>query len=324
MQILNILIPVFAVIGLGALLRRIGFLTDSFQRGLNRLAYYVGLPCLLFLKTAEAEHLGGAGLQCLLIILGATGLLIGLSFALARRLKLRGPACGAFVQTAYRSNNAYIGLPLVSLAFLGLYDAKVAETALSVAALALGPTIIFYNLTGIPILILTGNPTEGRLRTHLKTALIQTLKNPLVIGILAGAAWKGLTLLTGITLPEFVHRTVSIPGQTALPCALLCIGYAMGAPDLRRAVLGPALMAALLKNLAAPLLGMPLILLTGAGPVAGGVALLVLACPTALGSFVLAEELESDTDLTAAAIFLSTLLALPTLSLLILLLRAGS
>jgi len=315
MPILNILTPVFAIIALGALLRRTGFLTDPFQRGLNRLAYAIGLPCLLFLKTAQESALNAESLQCLLILLGATIGVIGLAFLCARLMKLPSPSTGAFVQIAYRSNNAYVGLPLVTLTFASLTDPATADRAFSMAALVLGPTIIFYNLTGIPLLLLTGpRATNLSLAAKLQTGLKETFKNPLVIGILAGAGWR----LIGLPLPDFAERTAALLGQVAMPSALLCIGYAMGAPPVQhRAAFKPALAAALLKNLVAPLLGVLLIGLLKPDPLAAGVALLVLACPSALACFVLAEELQSDAELTAAAIFLSTLLALPGLSLLI-------
>ncbi len=44
MDILNTMVPVFGIIGLGALLARIGFLSDALAEGLNRTVYYVALP----------------------------------------------------------------------------------------------------------------------------------------------------------------------------------------------------------------------------------------------------------------------------------------
>ncbi len=54
MQILNSLVPIFAVIGLGIVLRRQDFLTRDTTQGFNRFAYYFALPVFLFYK------LGGA------------------------------------------------------------------------------------------------------------------------------------------------------------------------------------------------------------------------------------------------------------------------
>ena len=44
MHVLNTLAPVFLIIALGATLRKTGFLNDTFIAGMNRFAYFVGLP----------------------------------------------------------------------------------------------------------------------------------------------------------------------------------------------------------------------------------------------------------------------------------------
>ncbi|MEZ4770493.1 MAG: hypothetical protein R2844_18950 [Caldilineales bacterium] len=54
MIVVNILAPIFLLIGLGLLLRRQGFAPESFFRQLNRLIYWVALPALLFSKMASA------------------------------------------------------------------------------------------------------------------------------------------------------------------------------------------------------------------------------------------------------------------------------
>ncbi|HDL53080.1 MAG TPA: hypothetical protein ENH32_03825, partial [Proteobacteria bacterium] len=40
--------PVFLVIGLGYLSRKLGFLPDSFIQSANRLVYYIAIPILIF------------------------------------------------------------------------------------------------------------------------------------------------------------------------------------------------------------------------------------------------------------------------------------
>ena len=58
MHVLDTLAPVFAVIALGAALRRTGFVSDELLRGLNRVVYWVALPALLFGKIATAPEIG--------------------------------------------------------------------------------------------------------------------------------------------------------------------------------------------------------------------------------------------------------------------------
>jgi len=56
-EILTIVLPVFAVIALGALLKRIGLIDATFLQQTNRLVYYVCLPLLLFYEIGRADFL---------------------------------------------------------------------------------------------------------------------------------------------------------------------------------------------------------------------------------------------------------------------------
>ena len=71
MNIINTIMPVFLVIGVGACLRRTGFLSAEFVKRLMRLVYWVGLPCLLFYKTAGASYdYQAAGKTFLVVLIG--------------------------------------------------------------------------------------------------------------------------------------------------------------------------------------------------------------------------------------------------------------
>jgi len=55
MNVFNSLAPIFLIIGLGALLSRIGCLTPPLVAGANAFAYWIALPALLFRETATAQ-----------------------------------------------------------------------------------------------------------------------------------------------------------------------------------------------------------------------------------------------------------------------------
>ena len=54
-EILNIVLPVFVVIALGYLLRRLQLIDATFLFQTNRLIYYIALPILLFYKIGTAD-----------------------------------------------------------------------------------------------------------------------------------------------------------------------------------------------------------------------------------------------------------------------------
>ena len=51
--VLNSVLPIFAVIALGSLLKRVGLIDDRFISASDRLVYYVFFPALLFWKIGK-------------------------------------------------------------------------------------------------------------------------------------------------------------------------------------------------------------------------------------------------------------------------------
>jgi predicted permease len=115
-DVVNVLLPVFAVIALGAALRHARFASPQLFRETNRLVYWVALPAFLFYTTAESEPPGSTAPKVFTVLAGAMLLTIALGYAIAAILRLPPRTTGAFVQGSYRSNLAYVGLPIVLLA----------------------------------------------------------------------------------------------------------------------------------------------------------------------------------------------------------------
>jgi len=169
----------------------------------------------------------------------------------------------------------------------------------------------------------------------------QIVTNPLLLACVAALAYLPL----GRPLPTAIARTGAVLGQAALPLALLCVGAALvgtrelrqgGATGSRRADstglpqadpdasrrgecpfrgrLGYALAAGAIKVGVAPLAGFAAARAFGVGPGETAISLILLACPTAVASYVLAEQLDGDHTLSAAAVVISTLFSIVALS----------
>ena len=84
MIVVNILAPIFLLIGLGLFLRRQGFASEEFFRNLNRLIYWIALPALLFAKTASALPQLNTALGIIAVVLAGMVVCIGVGYLLAR------------------------------------------------------------------------------------------------------------------------------------------------------------------------------------------------------------------------------------------------
>ena len=82
MEIINIILPVFLIIGLGFLLRAIGFIGEGANTALSRLVFYVAAPALLFHSTSQTPIQQSVNLEALLLIAVVT-MVIGFAVYLA-------------------------------------------------------------------------------------------------------------------------------------------------------------------------------------------------------------------------------------------------
>jgi len=303
MYVFNSLLPVFLLIALGKILRQKRFSSDLFT-DLNLLTYWIGLPALLFVKISQATFGGAAAMRVSGIVLTSTIIGIAFSYLAAHLLRLSSDTKGAFIQGCGRANSAFIGLPVILYA-LGEAHPEIE----AVATLALAPTTIFYNIFSIVTLISHSGKKPAGLET-IRLFTKQLASNPLIIACILGL----IVQFSGHQLPLAVSRTLGALGQISLPLALLSVGASINFARLRGAGT-PSIVSASIKVFVFPLIGLPIALywpeISRPEMMA---ALLFLACPTAVASYVLADVFGSDKEMAGRIIVISTLLSAISLS----------
>ena len=306
MHVINTLAPVFVVIALGAALRRTRFLPEAFFRHASRLVYWVALPCLLFYKIAGAPQIdAAAGGVFLIALIGMAGS-IAVAVVFAAAVRMPAPQVGAFVQAGFRGNLAYVGLAVILYAFSAPGAGDAGRRAQTAAVLALGPLVPIYNVAAVVALLAGGRRLD---RAALRKMAVQIATNPLLLASVAGLAVS----LSPFRLPPAARRTCEVVGQFALPLALLVVGGALASTRMHGRVTY-CVVAAAIKVGVSPAVGYAAAVLLGLGPQETAVGLILLACPTAVASYVLAEQLEGDAALSAGVIVASTLLSIISLS----------
>ncbi|TIX10623.1 MAG: AEC family transporter, partial [Mesorhizobium sp.] len=133
--------------------------------------------------------------------------------------------------------------------------------------------------------------------------------NPLIIGILAGLAFR----LSGAPLPELVSRVVDALADTAGPVAL----FAMGLSLRRFGISGnirPALALSALKLFLMPGLVLGLVWLLGLPPLTAKVAVVAAALPSGINSYLIAVQFNTGQALASNQITIATASAVVTTS----------
>lgn len=307
MFVFNTLAPVFLLIALGAVLFRARFLTPELTKGVNRLAYWVALPALLFQNTAAAGSLGGGGR--LVLAMGIALLAVtALAYAGARLLRLPPVAAGTFVHVAMRGNVSFVGVPVIFYVLQATAGAD-APALQSAAILAMAPFILLQNVVGLSSLLAGKQEPGGRL---VRTITREIVTHPLLLAIAAGL----LVGLAGWQLPLALDRTLQALGGVALPVTLLGIGAALMTVRIR-GQRQTALLASVLKLAVLPLLGFGLGSWLGLERVELLFALVFLGCPTGASSFTVVAEMGGDEAMASTTIVLSTVLSAVTLALIV-------
>ncbi len=301
MEILNTILPIFAVILTGWLVRQKGFMPSNFLEPANRLVFYLAIPAMIFRAIAGASlkaHFNGYALA---ITLFSAALIFGAAWGMGLLFHLRRREMGTFVQSAFHGNLGYIGLA-VAFYFLG-------DEGLVQASIIAGSLMILQNLLAVLVLSFYGENRDGEAKgkKDLKKLVFRIFGNPIILSAVAGMLYS----LSELPIPKIIDRSLDILSNMALPLALLIIGASLST-ELIRSRIWPVLWTAAMKLLLLPALGLGFFTLFGLPAKVYLPGLILLASPTATVVYVMAKEMNGDADFAVAAISGTTLLSAVT------------
>lgn len=294
LNVINTIVPIFAIILLGVLLKRRRFLPAEILGPLNRLVYYLAIPAMIFREIAGSSfltHFSGMLVTATLLPIIAV---MGLGLAIIRVIKMPQVLRGTFLQSSFHGNLGYIGFA-VCFYFLG-------NEGLAMASILGGFLMLLQNILSVASLQAFSG-SSGRDRRFVFFAS-KVVGNPVIIAVLCGIVFS----LSGIKMPAAFERSLAIISGMALPLALLVIGASLTF-DLVREYISFSLLSGLLKLIVSPLLGLLLYRALGFPPSQFLPGIILLGAPTATITYVMGSEMRGSTELASAAISVNTLLS---------------
>ena len=301
-SLLIAIVPVFALLILGNIARRSGFLADSFWREAEKATYYILFPALLVKDLAKANvDYTEAGL---LLALAAAIPLVAtvLCFMFKPWLRLNGADFTSFFQGGIRFNT-FMGLALVA--------ATLPAQAMPMAAILIAVMIPLINLLCIAVF---ARYAQGQLHTH--ALLLAIVKNSLIVACVLGVILHQLPF----TLPTVLWAVLDKLAQMALPVGLLAVGAGLHLQALRASGI-TLLGSSLIKLLVLPALFYGVCRWLQLDAVMTSVVVTFAALPTASSAYILARQLGGNAAMMAVLITGQTLLSLFTLPLILLWVR---
>ena len=286
------LLPDFALIVLGALLRRLLHLGDHFWNGLEKLVYYVLFPALLFtgLLKARIEWSAAAPMLAVAGAAMAGSMVLGLG---ARLAPISPLSFASQYQCAFRFNS-YIGLAVAGTLH-GL-------PGIAAMGIVVGLMVPPANLAAVWMLARHGEAGIWR----------ELARNPLILATLAGIAAN----LGGLQLPGVMLKFLGRMGDAAIVLGLLAVGAGLrivGASGTASHLAAGYLL--LVKLVAMPAMALLAIRSWGLAGLHADIALIFCALPAASSAYILAQSMGGDGARVAWLISAGTLLSMVSIPL---------
>ena len=303
---LNATIPIFLMMVLGYILKRINWLTDSTTDVINKLVFKVFLPALLFIDLAKQDFVALWDSSFVTFCAVVTVISILVSWIFAGFLVERADR-GEFIQASYRSA-ATLGIAFMT----NIYD-NVAMVALMIIG-----SVPIYNVVAVLILSLTAVSNDDRdYKALFKKTLKNLVTNPIILGILAGLMWSVLHL----PKPPILMKSLTYLGNCASPLALIGLGACFSFKDLS-SKLKPIVFINFNKLILWCAIFLPVAVAMGDRDDKLVAALIMLGSATTSSSFIMAKNMGHEGVISSSAVMTTTLFSSFTLTLWLFIMRS--
>lgn len=289
----NVTMPNLLMLFMGIALRKLNLLNDAFCDTAMRMVFNVSLPCLLFFSVASNQQSFVS--QWPLVVYGTVGTLATfLLLELAATRLVKDPKeRGIFVQGGFRSNTGVMGLAFAMSAY--------GDEGIAVGSLYLMVTVIMFNALSVITLTRSLQRQSPEQKIPVSQLLRGIVTNPLIIGLLLGAAYGQSQL----PMPGVIKQTGGFISAMALPLALLCAGASLEWRSMFRSS-NVAVLSSVAKVFVVPGLLTLGGWLVGFRGVELGIIFLFSSTPTAAGSYAMTRAMGGNATLAANIIGLTT------------------
>lgn len=295
---LNATIPIFLMMLLGMLFRKLGWMDEVFAAKMNKFVFLVPLPVLLFEQLATVDFSEVWDIKFILFCFVVTAISITISTLISLPWKDRSIK-GEFIQATYRSSAALLGIAFIQ----NIYG------TVGMAPLMIIGSVPLYNIMAVVVLSVFKPGNNSFDKALVKKTLKGIATNPIIIGIVAGFVWSALKL----PMPLILHKTVSSIGATATPMGLMSMGATF---EMKKATskMKPTLVAVFMKLVGFCAIFLPMAALLGFRNEELIAILVMLGSATTVSCFVMARNMGHEGTLSSGVIMMTTLLSAFTLT----------
>ena len=295
-----LVMPLVIIIAMGNVLKRRGFYSAADIAALSKTLYWVILP-LLFFRTSYisgTELLTQPNLLISVNICYLTTIIISWGFGVFFVHKGDIKRIAVSVLSGFRSNNIYLGFPVIQLAM--------GEAGLHLASVYVAVSTIFFQVLSIGAGEIALN---GRITLRSFGSMGKLLvKNPLVVSCVLGVS----AALVHIPIHFVLDETMKLVSGAATAVALLALGGTLDISRMSRVVeiIRRTWFDIIIKIIVNPLLMWGALILFPVDSELLKVTVMLSSMPCAVNCFIIAKGMGMDGEYAADLVASTTLLGI--------------
>lgn len=276
---LNVVLPLFITMSLGYFLKYLNMFDNNTLDTMNNITFKSFLPMLLFYNIYKTDLQGVFNLKLMIFSATCVIALYLILYLIVPLIEKDNKKRGALLQGLFRSNFVIFGIPITESLF--------GSEKVGVAALLIAVIVPLFNILSVIAL-----ETFRGGKPDFRKISIGIIKNPLIIASCLGI----LTLLLKIKIPTAMEKTISDVSKIATPLSLILLGASFKFDNIKK-YLKQTTIAVVGKTILTPCIILPICIMFGYRGVELSTLMIIFAAPTAISSFTMAQQMDSDSDL---------------------------
>lgn len=276
---LNVVLPLFITMSLGYFLKYLNMFDNNTLDTMNNITFKSFLPMLLFYNIYKTDLQGVFNLKLMIFSATCVIALYLILYLIVPLIEKDNKKRGALLQGLFRSNFVIFGIPITESLF--------GSEKVGVAALLIAVIVPLFNILSVLAL-----ETFRGGKPDFRKISIGIIKNPLIIASCLGI----LTLLLKIKIPTAIEKTISDVSKIATPLSLILLGASFKFDNIKK-YLKQTTIAVVGKTILTPCIILPICIMFGYRGVELTTLMIIFAAPTAISSFTMAQQMDSDSDL---------------------------
>lgn len=300
---LNVVLPLFITMSLGYFLKYLNMFDNNTLDTMNNITFKSFLPMLLFYNIYKTDLQGVFNLKLMIFSATCVIALYLILYLIVPLIEKDNKKRGALLQGLFRSNFVIFGIPITESLF--------GSEKVGVAALLIAVIVPLFNILSVIAL-----ETFRGGKPDFRKISIGIIKNPLIIASCLGI----LTLLLKIKIPTAMEKTISDVSKIATPLSLILLGASFKFDNIKK-YLKQTTIAVVGKTILTPCIILPICIMFGYRGVELTTLMIIFAAPTAISSFTMAQQMDSDSDLAGQIVVFTSAFYVVTVFMLIFILK---